>query len=196
MNQHDLRRILGVVEGLRRKYRATGRDGYLESVVEIVMEGNTVIEIGHRCGLTSHHLGILVVEDWGAERATTVPTTVIIPEKICAVRGHEKFFPYEKENEMKYIDKVAADIGKNCGMTFAEPQERRLLRIYAVLCLAKGARTTSKDVHDAWSAWRVETDPDHRSLVPFKELSAEIQAYDDMYRDAIRKVAVDRRIGE
>jgi hypothetical protein len=40
-------------------------------------------------------------------------------------------------------------------------------------------------VHDAWSVWRNKTDPDHRSLIPFDDLTPEVQQLDSKYREAI-----------
>lgn len=83
-----------------------------------------------------------------------------------------------------YIDALAARIGlivPDC------PQE--LLRLYALLALAKGESTTLNDVHDAWSVWRAATKPDHPALVPFQELAPGVQALDAPYRDAIHQVA-------
>ena len=65
----------------------------------------------------------------------------------------------------------------------------QLYLIYAVLVLAKGLGTVPADVHDAWSAWSAAIDNRHRSLVPFNDLSPEVQALDDPYVDAIRTVA-------
>jgi hypothetical protein len=92
---------------------------------------------------------------------------------------------------MNYIDDIADRIGARCEMPFSPDyrSSNRLLRTYAVLCLVKGGDTTSRDVHDAWSAWRSETEPDHRSLVPFEQLAPDVQALDDKYRDAILAVA-------
>jgi hypothetical protein len=68
----------------------------------------------------------------------------------------------------------------------------KLLRLYALLVLAKGADTTLRDVHDAWALWRNETQPDHRSLIPFEQLSPDVQALDRPYMEAIHAVASDR----
>lgn len=64
-----------------------------------------------------------------------------------------------------------------------------LLDLYSLLTLVKGERTTHEDVHDAWSLWRRRTMPNHRSLIPFDELRADVQELDGPYVDAIRKVA-------
>ena len=93
---------------------------------------------------------------------------------------------------MNYINKLAVLIGKRCDTKF-EGEYTKLLRIYALLCLAKGAETTNEDVHDAWSAWRAETDPNHKSLIPFKDLEEDVQKLDTPYRDAIRKVALETK---
>lgn len=65
-----------------------------------------------------------------------------------------------------------------------------LLRHYAVLVLVRGAATTGRDVHDAWAAWRLETQPDHRCLVPYGQLPAVVQELDEPYAAAIREVAM------
>jgi hypothetical protein len=92
-----------------------------------------------------------------------------------------------------YIDDIAAKIGALCDMTMEGPRSRRLLRIYAVLCLAKGENTTAEDVHDAWSAWCAEERPDHKALVPFVDLSPDVQRMDVQYQDAITEVAATLR---
>jgi hypothetical protein len=61
-----------------------------------------------------------------------------------------------------------------------------LFRIYAVLALAKGDRVTAEDVHNAWAAWMTESDPDHPSIKPFNELSADAKRQDEPFVDAIR----------
>lgn len=65
-----------------------------------------------------------------------------------------------------------------------------LYRMYAVLSFAKGTATTARDVHDAWSAWIVDSYPDHRSLRPFDELAPEVQRADDLYVSAIHRASV------
>lgn len=67
-----------------------------------------------------------------------------------------------------------------------------LLGVYALLVLTRGTDTTLEDVHDAWAVWRNVTRPGHRSLIPFAELTDEVQAMDAPYRDAIVQVAARR----
>lgn len=91
---------------------------------------------------------------------------------------------------MNYIDKLALEIYRH-----SEPDgtpdeaDAVLYRIYAVLALSKGEETTAKDVHDAWSAWMAGQFPEHRSLIPFDELSEDVQRYDDEYVEAIHAVS-------
>jgi hypothetical protein len=67
--------------------------------------------------------------------------------------------------------------------------DERLIAVYAVLVLTRGALTTSKDVHDAWSVVTHQHRPDHRSLVPYEALTGPVQRLDDKYTAAIRQVA-------
>lgn len=93
-----------------------------------------------------------------------------------------------------YIDKVALAIAQWCNDPAPADEDMRLYRIYAVLALTLGVRTTNEAVHDAWSAWRAATKPDHRSLVPFAALDPAVQDLDTPYRDVI--IAVAERLHE
>lgn len=64
-----------------------------------------------------------------------------------------------------------------------------LIGFYALLVLVAGPSTTFQDVHDAWAVWRNQTDPEHRSLKPFDELTPEVQELDSPYRATIVRVA-------
>ena len=72
-----------------------------------------------------------------------------------------------------------------------QPEEdtRALFRIYAVLLLAKGADVTAADVHNAWSAWMLQTDPTHDAIVPYATLARDVADGDLPYVEAIRAVA-------
>jgi len=65
-----------------------------------------------------------------------------------------------------------------------------LFRMYAVLALVAGRKVVAANVHDAWSAWMSQSDPDHDSIQPFDELPEDVQAQDQPFAEAIRKVAV------
>jgi hypothetical protein len=58
-----------------------------------------------------------------------------------------------------------------------------------LLALSKGEAVESEDVHDAWSVRATQFDPGNDSLVPFDELTSEVQAQDIIFRDAIREVS-------
>lgn len=64
-----------------------------------------------------------------------------------------------------------------------------LAQLYALLAVTKGTETSLEDVHDAWALWRNTTNPRHKSLVPFVELSADVQELDRTYMDAIHVAA-------
>lgn len=64
-----------------------------------------------------------------------------------------------------------------------------LLDLYALLALTTGSGTTLEDVHEAWAIWRNRTNPNHKSLIPFDQLTPEIQEYDRKYMEAIHEVA-------
>lgn len=85
---------------------------------------------------------------------------------------------------VNYIDKIVARLEEKI-----PGNDVALLRLYALLALTTGTATTLENVHDAWSAWRTATKPGHQSLVPFAELTPEVQEYDRKYMDAIREVA-------
>jgi hypothetical protein len=93
--------------------------------------------------------------------------------------------------EPTYIETIAQEIFWEAeAEDHYDPEDAPLWLGYAVLCLAKGTETTSRDVHDAWSAWAVVAhNGEHRSLIPFEQLTPKVQAYDDRYRDAIHAVA-------
>ncbi len=61
--------------------------------------------------------------------------------------------------------------------------------IYALLVLTTGVNTTLENVHDAWSVLKNTVRPDHRSLIPFWELSHEVQELDRKYMESIHRVA-------
>lgn len=65
-----------------------------------------------------------------------------------------------------------------------------LLDFYGLLVLTVGKDCTQKHIHDAWSLWQNQTQPEHRSLIPFEELSREVQEFDEKYRVAVVEVAL------
>jgi len=83
-----------------------------------------------------------------------------------------------------YIDRIAAELAAKLPDCSAD-----LLRVYALLVLIEGQSVTEEDVHNAWSVWRTVTQPGHPALVPFDELTPDVQALDTPYVEAIRAVA-------
>jgi hypothetical protein len=97
---------------------------------------------------------------------------------------------------LTYVDELAQAIRRVISpLLLPDGDTTMLFRIYAVLAMAKGDRVVLEDVHDAWSAWMSEQDPEHQSLRPLRELPAETQRADQPYLDAIRAVARDRGVG-
>lgn len=92
--------------------------------------------------------------------------------------------------EENYIEDVSAQIrAKIDPLKLPKDGLDELFASYALLALSKGSRVTNEDVHDAWSTWATQFDPGNDSLVPFDELSPDIQSQDTIFRDAIRQVA-------
>lgn len=85
---------------------------------------------------------------------------------------------------VNYIDRVVTRLDEEL---WGCPVE--LINYYALLVLTTGELTTLEDVHDAWSIWTNETLWTHKSLIPFNELTLEVQELDQPYRDAIVKIA-------
>lgn len=98
---------------------------------------------------------------------------------------------------MNYLDLLGSEIQRTADPEATPPDEDLpLYRNYAVLLLAKGQDVTLEDVHNAWAAWASEHDPDSRHLLPFKELSLNVQQRDQRYVDAIHAIAEKIRVGE
>lgn len=61
-----------------------------------------------------------------------------------------------------------------------------LIDLYVLLGLMySDMGVIASDVHNAWAVWRNKTNPEHPAIVPFEQLSPEVQALDDKYVDAI-----------
>ena len=86
-----------------------------------------------------------------------------------------------------YIDKVKELLEKELKMKGTSYED--LLDVYALLVLTVGTTCNNEHIHDAWSVWQNKTQPKHRSLKPFGELTCEVQNLDGLYRDAVIKVA-------
>ncbi len=94
-------------------------------------------------------------------------------------------------NDKNYIENIAQQIRIKVHPNEAIVKDKMsdLYYAYAVLALAKGKSVTDEDIHNAWAAWSAEHNPKNQSLVPFSDLSAEIQSYDSKYTAAVHEVA-------
>ena len=88
---------------------------------------------------------------------------------------------------MTYINKIRLALDKELNMSDSEYED--LLDVYALLVLIVGENCTNEHIHDAWSVWQNNTDPEHRSLITFNQLTKEVQDLDEPYRQAVIKVA-------
>ena len=86
---------------------------------------------------------------------------------------------------MNYIEKIKKELQKEFNFS---KEYIGLLDYYALLVLVKGKNCTNEDVHDAWSIWQNRTNPKHKSLKPFNELTKKIQKLDTKYKDVISKL--------
>lgn len=64
-----------------------------------------------------------------------------------------------------------------------------LMDLYLLLVFTRGEATTLEDVHDAWAIARSRTRPDHRSIIPFGELTVAVQELDREFVEAIAETA-------
>jgi hypothetical protein len=91
---------------------------------------------------------------------------------------------------MSYLDDLGREIRAHVAPELLPSDDvDTLFRLYALLALAKGEAVTAEDVHNAWSAWMQDRDPDHDALRPFDELDGPTQAADEPYVEAIRAAA-------
>jgi len=86
---------------------------------------------------------------------------------------------------MSYVDDVRDSLAAR--LPGLEPA---LLDLYTLLGLVKGVNASMEDVHDAWAVWRARSRPDHRSLVPFDQLTEEVQELDRKYAETIAEVGM------
>ncbi|MEK6819535.1 MAG: hypothetical protein AABY10_06415 [Nanoarchaeota archaeon] len=84
--------------------------------------------------------------------------------------------------EKNYIEKLRSKLSE------AIDVEPDLLDLYTLLVCVKGEECSLEDVHDAWAIWKNKTTPNHKSLIPFFELTSEVQEMDREYAEAIRRV--------
>ena len=88
---------------------------------------------------------------------------------------------------MNYIQGVQDLLENEFKMKGTDYEE--LLEVYGLLVLTVGDNCTNENVHDAWAIWKNKTQPNHRLLIQFNELTKEAQDLDEPYRQAIIKVS-------
>lgn len=86
-----------------------------------------------------------------------------------------------------YLEELASAIRSRVPQD-ALPEEgaSELFLSYAILLRAKGSDVSSSDIHDAWSAWKAKTEPDHEAIVPFDQLDKETAEQDEVFVQAVR----------
>lgn len=101
---------------------------------------------------------------------------------------------------MNYIERARAELWRAladvlpaAGMVWDPMEQPGLFDLYTLLLLTFGENVESRHVHDAWSVYTMGSRPRHQSIVPFENLSAEVAAYADPFRDAIRLAAKNLR---
>ncbi len=91
---------------------------------------------------------------------------------------------------MNYLDDIAQRIKWEVPPDLLPEGDTDLLfRMYAILALSLGEKVEATNVHDAWSAWMSQSNLEHNSIEPFEKLPADVQAQDEPFADAIKKVA-------
>jgi len=90
---------------------------------------------------------------------------------------------------MNYIEKIKNLLAVELKMKSIAYEG--LLDVYALLVLTVGEDCTNEHIHDAWSIWQSKTQPKHRSLKPFNELTKDVQDLDEPYRQAVIKVSIN-----
>lgn len=105
-----------------------------------------------------------------------------------------RFFPTaNRRTAASYLDVAGSEIKNYLPGKHKRGTPADLLRLYAVILLAKGDQVTLADVHNAWSVWAQDQQPNDNSIKPFRDLSPEVQQLDAPFVEAIRQVARDRK---
>ena len=90
---------------------------------------------------------------------------------------------------MSYLDDVAEIIRAELGERPDDASAPELLRLYAVLLLAKRETVSVEDVHNAWVAWMQNHQPANEDIRPFGELDHATQQADEPFVAAIQRAA-------
>lgn len=93
-----------------------------------------------------------------------------------------------------YIDNICEKVQEATGL-----KSKEIVKMYALLVLTKGKDITLEDIHDGWSMVMnfKESNPpycyghEHKSIVPFEQLSKETQERDVKYLEALRNIVLE-----
>jgi hypothetical protein len=88
---------------------------------------------------------------------------------------------------LNYVETVRSQIAK----VLPDEKYEDLVDLYTLLALIFGSSVTEEDVHNAWSVWKNNNDPDHRSIVGFRLLPVQDQVRDTKYVEIIREAVAE-----
>jgi 5-methylcytosine-specific restriction protein A len=170
----------------RKKVGAGGRKGAAAVAHHVLSNGlaacRSCHQFCHANPAASYAAGWMLREDQNPLSEPVVYRgTWCLLDDSCSVYPIELL---EEEPVPNYVQEVIRDLSgrlPNC------PTD--LLALYALLVKTRGPETTLEDVHDAWSIWCNGGDPEHRSLIPFGDLSVDVQELDRKYMTAIHEAA-------
>lgn len=87
-----------------------------------------------------------------------------------------------RENYVKNAKEVLRETFEENNLVVGD----NLLDLYTLLLLTKGLKVTEKDVHEAWAIYTNQINPRHKSLIPFEDLTKEVQNLDTPYTEVIK----------
>ncbi|WP_327662241.1 MULTISPECIES: DUF7701 domain-containing protein [unclassified Streptomyces] len=77
---------------------------------------------------------------------------------------------------MNYLEAVANRIRTQIPpASLPQVNGENLCNLYASLVFIKGVDATASDVHDIWATWQVEQDAYHPDLIPYDQLTFDVQ---------------------
>lgn len=105
----------------------------------------------------------------------------------------------EEEYYINYVFELRKKLMNNMkkyGVAATSIEDMLYVDFYTLLVLTTGENTTLEDVHNAWACRVNRKNKTHPSLVPFNELSKEVQDKDIPYQQAIIETAKQIKLGE
>ena len=105
----------------------------------------------------------------------------------------------EEEYYINYVFELRKKLMNNMkkyGVAAINIEDMLYVDFYTLLVLTTGENTTLEDVHNAWACKTNRHYKLHPSLVPFNELSKEVQDKDIPYQQEIIETAKQIKLGE